>query len=84
MPQLRAAGVGVAVVTPDSPDVLRRFASSYAIDYPLLGDIGGRVIDTFGLLNPNIVPNERQVPGVPFPGHFLLDIDGRVMATSTR
>lgn len=82
MPQLRAAGVGVAAITPDSPDVLRRFASSYAIDYPLLGDIGGRVIDTFGLLNPNIVPNERQAPGIPFPGHFLLDVDGRVMAKS--
>ncbi|CAB4772798.1 MAG: redoxin domain-containing protein [Actinobacteria bacterium] len=62
--------------------MLAKFASAYAIDFPLLADIGGLVIDQFGVLNPNIVPNERQAAGIPFPGQFLLDIRGRVRAKS--
>ena len=48
----------------------------------MLADIGGRVIDQFGVLNHNIVPNERQAAGIPFPGQFLLDVRGRVRAKS--
>jgi hypothetical protein len=80
--RLHAAGVGIAAITPDSTAVLARFASEYAIGYPLLADVGGRVIEQFGVLNHNIVPNERQATGIPFPGHFLLDSDGRVLAKS--
>lgn len=73
-------GVAAVVITPDAPEVLARFAAAQGIVYPLLSDIGGRVIDEFGLRNHNIVPNERQADGIPFPGHFLLDAAGRVRA----
>lgn len=72
--------MAVVAVTPDPPEVLARFASSYAIAYPILADPGGRVIEQFGVLNHNIVPNERQAAGIPFPGHFLLDTHGRILA----
>ncbi len=48
----------------------------------MLADTGGRVVELFGVLNHNIVPNERQATGIPFPGHFLLDAHGRVLAKS--
>lgn len=62
--------------------MLHRFADAHGIAYPLLADEGGKVIDRFGLLNPNIPPNPRQAPGIPFPGHFLLAPDGRTLAKS--
>ena len=46
----------------------------------MLSDIGGKVIEAFGLLNPNIPPNPRQATGQPFPGHFLIAPDGTVLA----
>ena len=70
----------MVAITPDAPEVLQRFATRFDIGYPLLADVGGVVIDEFGLRNHNIVPNERQAAGIPFPGHFLLDRDGRVIA----
>ncbi len=46
----------------------------------MLSDVGGKVIQAFGLLNPNIPPNPRQATGQPFPGHFLIAPDGTVLA----
>lgn len=69
-----------AVITPDPVEILRTFAAANHIDYPLLSDLGGKVVERFGLLNPNIPPNPRQAPGIPFPGHFLLAPDGVVIA----
>lgn len=56
------------------------FATAHRIAYPLLSDVGGKVIQAFGLLNPNIPPNPRQATGQPFPGHFLVAPDGTVLA----
>jgi hypothetical protein len=72
--------VRVAAVTPDPAGILASFADAHHIRYPLLSDIGGKVIERFGLLNPNIPPNPRQAPGIPFPGQFLLSPDGVVQA----
>jgi hypothetical protein len=60
--------------------ILRAFGAANAIRYPLLADVGGTVIERFGLLNPNIPPNPKQAPGIPFPGQFLLTPDGVVVA----
>ena len=54
----------------------RRSLPHITSTYPLLSDIGGKVIEAFGLLNPNIPPNPRQATGQPFPGHFLIAPDG--------
>ena len=72
--------VGLAAIIPDPVEVLARFASANGLAYRLLSDPGGEVVNRFGLLNTNIPPNERQAPGLPFPGHFLLDPNGTVLA----
>jgi hypothetical protein len=46
----------------------------------LLSDVGGVVVERYGLLNPNIPPNPRQAPGIPFPGQFLLSPEGVILA----
>jgi hypothetical protein len=75
-----AAGIRVVAITPDTASVLSTFATAHQIAYPLLSDVGGEVIQAFGLLNPNIPPNPRQATGQPFPGHFFVAPDGRVLA----
>ena len=75
-----AAGIHVVAITPDAAPILQAFATAHHLTYPLLSDIGGKVIQAFGLLNPNIPPNPRQATGQPFPGHFLIAPDGTVLA----
>lgn len=80
--RLRHAGVRVAAITPDPPEIVARAAAELGLGFPLLSDPGGTVIDRFGLRNHNIVPNARQAPGIPFPGQYLLDPRGVVVAKS--
>lgn len=77
--RLTAEGRGLAVITYDPPEVLARFASAYGISYPLLSDAGSTVIRRYGLLNPAYAPGTRA-HGVPYPGTFVLDARGRIVA----
>ncbi len=43
----------------------------------MLSDVGSVVIDTFGIRNPHI-PEDHDWYGVPLPGMYLLDEEGRV------
>jgi AhpC/TSA family len=78
--KLHASGFGVVAVTPDTSAILLAFSEAHHLEYPLLSDVGGRVIEAFGLLNPNIPPNPRQAMGQPFPGQFMIAPNGIVLA----
>jgi hypothetical protein len=78
--------VALFAISYDSVAVLRDFAVSHGITYPLLADEGSHVIRALGLLNARvqedhahygIPPNPRHVD-LPYPGVFVLDADGRV------
>ena len=84
---LQARGLGLAVITYDSTDTLAGFAAAQGIEYPLLSDAGSATIRAYDLLNRELDParapaEQRQMMqrmyGVPYPGTFLLDPDGRV------
>jgi hypothetical protein len=68
-------------------DVLHGFADTHGITYTLLADEGSRVIQALGLLNERVyeqhaaygIPKHDRHQGVPYPGVFLLDGQGRVM-----
>ena len=86
---LQARGLGLAVITYDSTDTLAGFAAERGIEYPLLSDAGSATIRAFDLLNREIDPDRapaeqremmQRMFGVPYPGTFLLDPDGRVDA----
>jgi len=67
-------------VTPDSVEILAEFSRCHEVGYPMLSDVGGVVVEQYGILNPNIPPDAAgQRQGLPFPGHFLLAPDGSVL-----
>ena len=74
------AGVALIAISYDSVDVLSTFAEEHGITFPLLADVGSGVICEFGILNTLIKPEEKEYYGIPFPGSYLVDNDGKVAA----
>lgn len=77
--QIKAQGLGLASITYDSPDTLKRFAASRAITFPLVSDPGSAIIRRYGLFNDTVDPKTRAY-GIPHPGTFILDARGVVVA----
>ena len=73
-------------VSYDPPQVLHEFATSKGIRFPLLADVGSRVITELGLLDRDLaahhaafgVPTQDHQLGVAYPAVFVLDESGRV------
>ena len=57
---------------------MERFGEAYKIEYPLLSDVGSKVIREFGILNTNIPEDHKMMYGIPWPGDFLIAPDGTV------
>ena len=74
---LQGRGIGLAAITYDSTDILKGFADAHGIEFPLLSDPGSETIKRYGLLNREMDPASRFY-GVPYPGTFILDLNGRV------
>jgi peroxiredoxin len=76
------AGIKLYAISYDELGALQDFAAHHDITFELLADEGSQVIREFGILN-HLVP-EEQVPyyGIPFPGTYLVDETGVVMAKS--
>lgn len=66
-------------MTYESPAKHRKFASQYDIGYILLSDPESRHIKAFGILNESYGPGSLAY-GVPHPGIFLVDSNGKVNA----
>lgn len=62
----------------DSVEVLARFARDHGIKYPLLSDADSAVIKRFGILNTLVKPEEVEYYGIPYPGSYLVDPEGRI------
>jgi peroxiredoxin len=75
--QLTAQGLGVAVITHDSPVVMADFARRRGITFPLLSDSGSETIKAYGILNTTVAADNNNY-GIPFPGTLVVDRDGRV------
>ena len=76
---LQARGVGLAAITYDSPETLKAFADARGIEFPLLSDPGSETITRYDILNRENAPDSR-VYGIPYPGTFMLDTNGRVLS----
>ncbi len=68
---IKATGTQVAGVSYDSVEVLRDFAESAAVSFPLLSDEGSQTIRDFGI---------HFRDGLPHPGTYLIDRNGIVRA----
>ncbi|MCG8413652.1 MAG: peroxiredoxin family protein, partial [Pseudomonadales bacterium] len=51
LPELAAAGIGIAAISYDSETVLTDFANRRGISFPLLSDDDSSVIESYGILN---------------------------------
>ena len=72
-------GYRIAALTYDTPEVLSHFAERAEINYPLLSDPDSKIIRAFDILNKT-VPESHPFYGIPNPGQYLIDADGRVEA----
>ena len=75
---MKAHGINAASITYDSREVLSNFGDAYEIEYPLLSDVGSKVIRAFGILNTNVPEDHKMMYGMPWPGEYLIAPDGTV------
>ena len=75
--ELKAQGLGLAVMTYDSPAILADFSRRRGITFPLLSDPGSQTIKAYGILNTTVAAGTSNY-GIPFPGTFLIDRTGKV------
>ncbi len=77
--EITRQGLGLAAILYEPPETLKRFADSRGITFPLVSDPGSAIIRRYGLFNETVDPKVRAY-GVPHPGTFILDRQGRVVA----
>jgi peroxiredoxin len=80
LPRFEAAGIKLYAVSYDEPEALAEFARHHQITYPLLSDKGSRVIRRYGIHNHFVSRDQVPYYGIPFPGTYLVDEEGRVSA----
>lgn len=78
--KLERAGMKLYAISYDDVDALAAFAEAQSIDYTMLSDANSEVIRSLGILNTNVAPHEVPFYGIPFPGTYVIDEDGRVVA----
>ena len=76
---IKRRGLGLAAISYDSADTLKKFADSRGISFPLVSDEGSAIIRRYGLLNTTIETGNRAY-GVPHPGTLILNRKGVVTA----
>jgi hypothetical protein len=69
----------LAAISYDSVAVLKTFADRKHITFLLLSDPDSKIIRTFGILNET-VPANSMAYGIPYPGTYLVDRSGKVLA----
>jgi peroxiredoxin len=86
MGEFERARTAIFGLSYDPVEVLAAFSARHGITFPLLADVGSRTIERLGLLNRHLVESaaiygkdvKPQDHGLPYPGTFILDRDGRV------
>ncbi len=77
--RIKREGLGLAAISYDSPAVLKNFAERQKIGFPLLSDPDSKTIREYGILNEQ-APKGSFAYGVPYPGIYILDAQGKVTA----
>lgn len=80
MDAFRTAGVRLYALSYDEPDALGDYAKAHDTTFTMLSDPDSEVIRSFGILNTLIPPDDHPWYGLPFPGSYVLDADGIVVA----
>ena len=78
--RFEANGIKLYAVSYDDQETLREFAGAQHIPYPLLSDVDSEVIKRYGILNTEVSRDDAFLYGIPFPGAYVTDESGRVLA----
>lgn len=68
-------GLGLAAISSDSPEALRRFADETRISFTLLADPGSRIIREFNVLDASVLPGSPAY-GVAYHGSYIVNEAG--------
>lgn len=77
--ELQKLGLGIASITYDAPALIKTFADERKIEFPLLSDQDHGIVERYGILNRQYARGHANY-GIPHPGTFILNRDGRVVA----
>jgi peroxiredoxin len=78
--EIERRGYKVVGLSYDPPAATKAFTDRRGITYPLLSDPGSKVIDGWGLRDPQYPPGNRAY-GVPRPAIFVIDRKGVIRAS---
>ena len=78
MSEFDSKGILVYALSYDEADALRDFRDAHGITYTLLSDPDSEVIESFGILNTLIDPNDHPWYGIPYPGTYVIGADGTI------
>ena len=78
--RFEAHGIKLYAVSYDDQETLKEFSEAQAIPYPLLSDIDSVVIKQYGILNTEVSKDDAFLYGIPFPGIYVVDESGTVIA----
>ena len=66
------------MITYDPVEIQQAYVDRQGLEFPMLSDVGSEVIKRYGLLNESVEAASRSY-GIPHPGTFILDSNGRVL-----
>jgi hypothetical protein len=78
--KFEALGIELYAISYDDQRVLREFGDKQAIPYRLLSDINSKVIRRYGILNDQVGRGDAFLEGIPYPGVYVTDEEGIVVA----
>ena len=64
----------------DDQEALTEFGEKQGIHFHLLSDIDSKVIRQFGILNDQVTRNDALLYGIPYPGVYVTNEEGTVVA----
>lgn len=78
--RFEANNIKLYAVSYDDQEALREFTEGQSIPYTLLSDVDSAVIKQYGILNTQVSEDDAFVYGIPFPGTYVTDEAGVVVA----
>lgn len=73
-----AAGLGLVMVTYDTPQQQLVFIENHRISYPVISDIEAFTMKALGILREDYPKNHKHY-GLPYPGSFAVTTDGKIV-----
>lgn len=77
--KFRDAGLGIVMVSYDSPEDQQGFVDEHGISYPIVSDIDAATIGALGVLHRDYPPGDDNY-GLAYPGTFVVAPDGEIVA----